>query len=58
MAKARHVGSPHSLQFVLGNCLNISKPVKAIAANPFLVVTTQAYIIIGAQGAFSRLQSQ
>jgi hypothetical protein len=30
MAKARHVGCPHFLQFVFGSNLNISMPVKAI----------------------------
>jgi hypothetical protein len=30
IAKARHVGNPHFLQFVFGRSLNISTPVKAI----------------------------
>jgi hypothetical protein len=30
MAKARQVGCPHFLQFVLGRCLNISTPESAM----------------------------
>ena len=31
IAKAKHVGTPQSPQFVRGNCLYISKPVKAMS---------------------------
>jgi len=38
MAKARHVGMPHFLQFVFGNSLKICNPVIAIIFFLFTVV--------------------
>jgi hypothetical protein len=35
MAKARQVGTPHSLQFVLGNNLKIWIPVNPMMSTPF-----------------------
>src|SRR4030042_6308199 len=35
MAKARQVGTPHSLQLVLGNSLKIWIPVSPMIASPF-----------------------